>query len=233
MSTPLKPANDAWAAPEWVAYYEDRRATTAEIYPSEWLFLKDLLAEGISVLDIGCATGGLSAVLAEHLDSFQYTGVDVNPGMITRAESKHPSHSFYVVGDADLSSLGGARFDLVVCLGVLHLTKHWRRLMEQAWSRAKKHLLVDLRESSAPTIEDDAVSYYSVDALFGSASRTRLPYNVINCSEALSAVSSACRDAERLQHFGYLAAVSSAAVTPVKQILMNTYRIDRASAPNT
>ena len=216
-----------WSTPGWVEFYETRRATTQEIYPSEWLFLKDLLAEGISVLDIGCAVGGLASVLTEHLARFDYTGVDLSEDMIARAKQKHPGHRFHVVGEADLSVLGNARFDLVVCLGVLHVNRRWRELIAAAWARTEHCFLLDLRETSGATVEDETVSYFSVDTLLQTGVPARLPYNIINTAEALGALSELCAGATGLQHYGYLASASPSAVTPTKEVLMNTYRIDK------
>lgn len=216
-----------WSMPGWVEFYETRRGTTQDIYPSEWLFLKDLLAEGISVLDIGCAVGGLVSVLSEHLMRFEYTGVDLSEDMIGRAKQKHPRHRFCVVEEADLSVLADARYDLVVCLGVLHVNRRWRELIASAWARTEQCFLFDLRETSEATVEDETVSYFSVDTLLQTNGPARLPYNIINTAEALSTVADLCGGATRIQHYGYLADASPAAVTPTKQVHMNTYRIDK------
>lgn len=216
-----------WSMPGWVEFYETRRGTTQDIYPSERLFLKDLLVEGISVLDIGCAVGGLTSVLSEHLMRFEYTGVDCSEDMIGRAKQKYPRHRFCVVGEADLSVLAGARYDLVVCLGVLHLTRRWRELIAAGWARTEQSFLFDLRETSGATVEDDTVSYLSVDSLLQTNIAARLPYNIINTAEALSTLVDLCAGATGIQRYGYLADACRAAVTPTKQVLMNTYRIDK------
>ena len=216
-----------WNAPGWVEFYETRRATTQDIYPSEWLFLKDFLIEGISVLDVGCAVGGLASVLSENLACFEYTGVDISEVMIGRARQKHPGHRFHIIEEADLTVLEDDQFDLVVCLGVLHLSRKWRELITAAWARANRCLLLDLRETSGATVEDERVSYYRVDTLLQTDAPARLPYNIINSAEALGAVIDLCAGARGLQHYGYLASASSAAVTPTKEVLMNTYRIDK------
>ena len=222
----MKPGSP-WDAPGWAEFYETRRATTRDIYPSEWLFLKDLLAEGMSVLDIGCALGGLASVIGEHVERFEYTGLDLSAEMIERARRKHPGRRFHVVSGPELSVLGDARFDLVVCLGVLHLTRPWRELVSAAWARAEGTLLLDLRETPGPTVEDESVSYYRVDALLEKGGSGRLPYNVINSAAALRTVIELCPGASALRHYGYLAGPSAAAVTPSKDLMMNTYRIDR------
>lgn len=219
-----------WDAPGWVEFYETRRATSEGIYPSEWFFLKNFLVEGVSVLDIGCALGGLASVLSEHLTRFEYTGVDISESMIERAKQKHPSRRFYVIEEADLSVLADERFDLVVCLGVLHLSRKWRELISAAWNRADV-LLLDLRETAGATVEDETISYYQMDALPKTGGSAHLPYNVINSGEALRTLMELCVGATGLHHHGYLARASAAAVTPTKAVMMNTYQIDKRASP--
>lgn len=220
----------SWDAPGWIEFYETHRATTDGLYPSEWFFLKHLLVEGITILDIGCALGGLASVLSEHLARFEYTGVDISKNMIERAKQKYPDRSFYVIEEADLSALPNERFDLVVCLGILHLSKKWRELISAAWSRADV-LLLDLRETPGATCEDEAISYYRMDALPGTTGSAHLPYNIINSGEALHTLMELCVDATGLCHYGYLSGVSAAAVTPIKTVMMNTYQIDKRISP--
>jgi SAM-dependent methyltransferase len=213
----------------WPDYYEAHRTTTSDVYPSEWFFLKDLLRESVSILDVGCAAGGLASICREHLRTFEYTGVDISEEMVRRGKQRHPEHQFHVIGDADLTVLGGREYDLVVCLGVLHLTRTWRELVAASWVHTKGALLLDLRESSTATLEDPTVSYYRVDELppTGAPTAATLPYNVINSSDARGTLLTLCAGAVGLTHYGYLSQPSGGAVTPVKDILMNTYRIDR------
>jgi 2-polyprenyl-3-methyl-5-hydroxy-6-metoxy-1,4-benzoquinol methylase len=219
-----------WDAPGWIEFYETRRSTTEDIYPSEWFFLEGLLVEGISVLDIGCALGGLASVLSERLTRFEYTGVDISESMIERAKQKYPTHRFCVIEEADLSILADEKFDLVVCLGVLHLSRKWRELISAAWNRADVFLL-DLRETADATVEDETISYYQMDTLPRTGGATHLPYNIINSAEALATLIELCAGATGLRHYGYLADVSTAAVTPIKMVMMNTYQIDKRIAP--
>ena len=218
---------DVWNDTGWLTFYENRRNTTSEVYPSEWFFLKDLLTEGMSVLDIGCALGGLSSVLSEHLSSFTYTGVDISEEMIRRASVKRPAHQFHLIQEGDLSVLGDRTYDLVVSLGVLHLSRRWREMIGASWAHTKKSLLMDLRETSAPTIEQENISYYKVGQLLGNQSKATLPYNVINAGDAMATLLDRCEGAMKLQYYGYMAPASEATSTPAKSVFMTTYRIDR------
>jgi len=64
-------AAQAWAAPEQIAFFSRKRATLADLYPSERVFLDPLLVEGVSVLDVGCAQGGLASAIAEKVERLE------------------------------------------------------------------------------------------------------------------------------------------------------------------
>lgn len=56
---------------------------------------------GSTVLDLGCGTGSLSVLLAEH--GHEVTGVDLSPRMLERAVAKAESHGVkvrFLLGDA-------------------------------------------------------------------------------------------------------------------------------------
>ncbi len=218
----------AWGLPRVLDFFDTRRASTEEVYPSEWFFLKDELKEGISVLDIGCAQGGFAAILAEHLSDFRYTGVDINEEMVARARKRHSHRTFHEVTEGDLSVLGDERFDLVLVFGILHLHGAWRDTLAAAWQHTARILLFDLREITGPSVEDIKASYFCMDfAGESEQANAVLPYNLINEAEARDIVKKLCAGASRVSQYGYLHPVSSSAVTPVKQAMTTVYRVER------
>lgn len=121
---------------EMVDKLATKRQSWQDLYPSEraifeWLAMRDVG----SVLDVGCAVGGFSALFPFS----RYTGVDASPTMINRARELHPDRRF-------LSAMPKETFDLVMALGVLHLiVGDWKELLTKMWERAGKWLVFDLR----------------------------------------------------------------------------------------
>ncbi|OAN55023.1 class I SAM-dependent methyltransferase [Magnetospirillum moscoviense] len=211
-----------------VDFFDHERATSAQVYASEWFFLKDLLKDGISVLDVGCAQGGFAGVMAENLKDFRYTGIDISAEMIAKAKTRHPQAEFHHVGESDWSAIAGRQFDLVLVLGILHLHESWRDTIAQAWAHTAGTLLMDLREHEGPTIEDKAVSSFRMD--FGgdeAGAAVRLPYVIVNAAEALAVVRRSCDGVSRLSHYGYYHPVSGAAETPVDKVMANVWCAQR------
>lgn len=84
----------------------------AAYYGEDWRYMRFLIRTGARVLDLGCGTGDLLAVLQPSLG----VGVDLSPVMIDRAQSKHPDLTFRV-GDAEddafLATIEGP-FDYII-----------------------------------------------------------------------------------------------------------------------
>jgi SAM-dependent methyltransferase len=219
----------AWGLPRVVAFFDRRRDTTAEVYPSEWVFLKEKLVEGLSVLDVGAAQGGFAAVLAEHLKDFSYTGIDINADMVARARARFPAHSFHHVAEGDFAALGEARFDLVLVLGILHLHEGWRATLAGAWARTRGALILDLRETWRPGIEDKARSYFRMDFNGGGGdyAEARLPYNVINSADAIAEIARLCPGHARIRQHGYTQPPGGAARTPFETVIAKAYCVER------
>ncbi|XHR82608.1 MAG: glycosyltransferase [Gloeotrichia echinulata GP01] len=83
---------------------------------------KFLIPTESNVLEIGCGTGDLLASLNPKLG----VGIDLSPQVITIAEEKYPSLSFYCLDAENLnqefitnSSLSSVKFDFIILSGVL------------------------------------------------------------------------------------------------------------------
>jgi ubiquinone/menaquinone biosynthesis C-methylase UbiE len=187
------------------------------------------MANGMSFLDIGCAKGGMANVLAENLQIFNYVGVDINNDMIKAAKKRYPQHQFHQITENDYSPLQAERYDLVLCLGILHLHETWRNTIAEAWRHTKKYLILDLRETHHSSIENKSESYFIMD--FDNPERpstnVTLPYNIINNAEVLHTLHTICSDASRIAHYGYTQKLSALTVSPLKNVMTTVYCIER------
>gem|GEM_PF-5944396 len=96
----------------------------------EWLarrLLERHIVATPSVLDFGCGCGGSIPFLARLPGIEQLVGVDISPGSLERARSRHASRpaTFLLTDALD----HGREFDLVFCNGVFHHIERRDRLM--------------------------------------------------------------------------------------------------------
>lgn len=210
----------AWGLPGVLDYFRGNRRATSDVYPSEWYFLKDRLREGMTILDVGCAQGGFAGIVAEHVNAFTYVGTEINPEMVAIAKAKYPHHQFHLVREGAFSLPNAKRFDVVLVLGILHLHETWRETLRSAWSYTEADMIFDLRETTGQTVEDIERSYMKMDFGGGDSrhSQSRVPYIVVNESEAAQTVRSICSDSTKIDCYGYAHKASPSAVTPFDQI---------------
>ena len=81
-------------------------------YEEDYRYMRFLIPEGLSILELGCGTARLLA----RLNPFRGVGVDISPGMVEVARARHPQFEF-CVGDIEdagfIASLPGP-FDVIV-----------------------------------------------------------------------------------------------------------------------
>ena len=73
-----------------------------------------------SVLDVGCGTGAVLALLHEKYPDKRYVGLDLTPEMIEVARTKVAPGMEFVVGDAENLPFGNDSFDAVLCSNSFH-----------------------------------------------------------------------------------------------------------------
>ena len=95
---------------------------TARTLANSHPLLLERLAPGMTVLDVGCGPGALTAEMARLVDPGHAVGMDVNPEMIAAAEAAHPPSAvpnlIFYRGDVRESAWDG-EFDLVNAARVL------------------------------------------------------------------------------------------------------------------
>jgi SAM-dependent methyltransferase len=84
----------------------------AYFYESDAAYMRFSVPEGLSVLEVGCGTGHLLALLKPS----RGVGVDISPAMLEHARAKHPELEFVCgdIEDEDLQARLKGPFDVIV-----------------------------------------------------------------------------------------------------------------------
>ena len=89
----------------------------------------DILAElekeeFTDVLDAGCGTGAVIALLSEKYPEKHYTGIDLSPKMIEVASAKKTENAVFVCGDCEDLPFKDNSFDAITCSMSFHHYPH-------------------------------------------------------------------------------------------------------------
>jgi SAM-dependent methyltransferase len=168
----------AWRSAESLDYYRRHRQRPGDLYPSERFFLPEVAARVGSMLDVGCAAGGFSAVVKTFNPAIRYVGVDVVPEFVDLARSDHPNAEF-AVGDGVHFDTPPGSFELVHASGVLHLNLRFRDMLQAMWAQTRRYMLCDLRLSPGQG------EIGRLESQFGERDGITLPYVVLNVDEAV------------------------------------------------
>lgn len=218
--------SDAWANPDAVEFFSVHRSDARELYPSEKKFLIEVLKPGMTVLDVGCATGGMYAALRDLIGDIHYTGVDVSAPMIRRARERFPQAQFEFV-DGKKLPFPDASFDVVISFGVLHMILNWRELLAECFRLTKKSFLFDLRLVEGESVEDRSRSWQWIAPDSQEQSDNRVPYVVLNAKEAVEMCVS-LEPSISLRAYGYLHPIAQTARGPYSEVCMTSFCMERS-----
>lgn len=175
------PEHKYWGLKPSIDFFKSNRKNINHLYKGEKKILSQILFDGCSILDIGCAEGGFIKIIKSFIKDFDYTGVDVNYKMISLAKKKNPKYKFFKKDDF-YKRYKNKKFDIVLILGLLHLNKEWKEILISDSKFSKKYLVFDLRETNHTGTENIKKSYFKMN--FNSDKKKyykiHIPYNVVN-----------------------------------------------------
>lgn len=204
-------------------YYSHNRFKYSHFYPSERLAL-ELVAPGptTTILDIGCACGGLGLALNEQFGCWQYTGLEIHAHAAELGG--HLVERFggrVIAGDVleGATLLEPARtFDLVVSLSALDWNEQIRENIRAAWKYVVEGgvLLMTMRLHPHICLEKIIDSCQSTTPSLGGGSELA-PYIIMSVPKAVHFAKSL--GATQVDVFGYWGSPSATARTSVKECI--------------
>ena len=130
-----------WQDPDLVERFASKGVE--EFFQTETRFLEGHGREISSVLDIGCASGRMLELLTRYTAKQDYTGVDIIPENIERAQQLYPEAQFHL-GNA-LDFYPGRRYDLVNATGVCQHEPRFEALIGHMLSLSDRYVMFDVK----------------------------------------------------------------------------------------
>ncbi len=160
--------NHRWNTSE----YENRvkqlnRTELHKLYPSESWALYRILPQCKNVLDLGCGNGAMAEITRKISPKTQYTGVDHQENLITKARDIF-GFSNFEYSDLIEYLKNSKRFDCIMSWSVIKSFKNWRQILELMIEKTNKFVICDIRVSNTD-IEafDNSVCYADYQGIKG------------------------------------------------------------------
>jgi len=197
-----------WDSDEILAKYNNPRPW-AKRFRSEVYFLEKIMKDGMSVLDVGCATGDLYAGLKEKYKNITYVGLDIAEVLIKRAKELFTDATFILGNILNPGVIDKEkRFDLVTATGVFQHEPKSEELLRKMLDQTKDGgcVLFDLKLfHSYPTLRDINLSYCDHEE--------RVYFIVFQLDEIMSFISS-LPDVTAIECYGYYSGVNESVRLP-------------------
>ncbi|MDA9802750.1 class I SAM-dependent methyltransferase [bacterium] len=212
-------------SPGLVEFYRSHRRAFSDLYPSEQAAFEFLAPHSkVSILDLGCACGGLGWALFERFGCDDYTGIEIHAGAAREGNKSVQAFGGCVLsGDIlQASSVLERRakplaHDVVVSLSAVDWNVDVEANVRSAWDLVKVggHLVVSIRLHPTLCLNDICESFQPTTPESSQADEIA-PYVVISVSEAVNFATSL--GASRVTVFGKIGEPSATAVTPVDEL---------------
>lgn len=138
------------------------RTVFEDFFESEKYFFSrgGLITRGMTILDVGCACGGLGIALQhEYFPDIQYTGIDPDPNAIKFGKNKFP-HLELITGYFPQDISAEKRYDLVTMFALFPQIPDWKSMLLNLVEFSNRFINVSIiLRMSGPTIVDKDVSY--------------------------------------------------------------------------
>lgn len=139
---------EGWDKKDTLDFYTNNRSSYTQLYPSEKHFINSSFLKTInSILDVGCAVGGMSQVFKNLNRKITYTGLDISQNAIKKAIKLYDNSrtNFYQYDGISEFPIQKQTFDLVFSSGVMHLIDNYEILLNQMIESSNTYILVDFR----------------------------------------------------------------------------------------
>lgn len=213
-----------WEAEENEGYFSLERSRLEDLYRSETFFLPAVVKEVKSCLDVGCGYGGFSRIMKSFNPSLVYTGLDIIPQFVEKAQRRYPDCSF-AVSDGIHLPFPDNSFDLVHSSGVLHINSHYQEMVRAMYRASSQYMLFDVRITKGSPI----IGTIDINSNTHKNGYRALSYYVVNLNEFLDFLRTLNPTPVSIMAKGYPHPPNPTAHIPIDKVFMAFFLIQKSS----
>jgi len=223
-------------------YFSINRVKWDQFYPSEkWIFERVAGHDGHmgSVLDAGCAAGGLGLALGERFSLKKYVGVDINAPAIEHAKTKGSQYSCpcnFICGDIlTIDSLPSDKYDNVFSLSCADWNIATEDIISKCWKyvRVGGHFVLTLRLTPQESLLNFSESFQYIYFGKGMPEKEpeveKAPYIVLNVQHALAILANLQPRPDHVMAYGYWGPPSPTARTKYDSIVFTALAVRKGN----
>lgn len=140
--------------------YVTRKNSLEKLFESERFFLKEMLFDNATVLDVGCGGGALSKALRELNPTIQYTGIDLDPAAIKLGKEIYPDIMLRTGSFPD-SIMPNEKYDISIMFALFPHLPNWKDNLLALRKCTNKYINIEVSlRIEGPTIIDKDVSFF-------------------------------------------------------------------------
>jgi len=212
-------------------FYRMNRMKYSDFYLSEKNIIESVLQKNDkkSVLDIGCACGGLGKALSEEFNISSYTGIDINQEAIEWAKKNNKLNipHQYIAGDILHETVNQA--DIVFSLSCADWNIETDAIIQKSWEQVKRGgiLILSLRLTNKDSINDITKSYQYIDFFEKNDKKEKANYVIFNIKDIFKIFNSLSPKVSEINAYGYYGSPSQSANVPYDKLLFAVFALKK------
>lgn len=189
---------------------DNRRSQEKELFRSEKYFLDTVIEKGHTVLDVGCAAGGIYNILKNKIGDLKYTGLDIDAECIKAASERYPDATFLAGSFLD-NTFTSDSFDVVISMLVMGMQPDYKKFISEFVRVSRQYVIFDARlRYDGTTVVDKDLSYF-----YYHGSGQRNYYVVHNVFELINFLHIESLHLKKIRIYGYHPEDRSSAFVPM------------------
>ena len=220
----------------FVKTYSAERNTWEDFYDSERIIMKRVFSRynsGFSLLDAGCACGGLLSALQNRYLIKKYKGIDIVEDQIEFAKRRDDLTVPHIFECQDISKLDdNERFDIVVSFSCVDFNLDVHGMLDACWSRVRTggYFIASFRLTNEKTLMREA--YQMVDMHDGNEPE-KWNYVVFNFFDLKRELLGLKEQPANIEAYGYWGKPNPTAVVPYDRLCFSVFAIKKGIGDDT